>query len=1042
MKQRHCKKLCLKNNEAIRSRAPQLLLKYFCLAAACWLVFGFCPFLVRLFSIPHESIIAISELSGCGLASICSGIIFSTYLNPYRRHPNRLLVYKTICDLGYSLIALFAFAYLSIIKCNETTITHEAERQQCLARAYVNLCDQTRVLPAFTQLFAWSSEAWFLILLIDLRRSVKNPFYSFDSSKRSYIFTVWLAAIFTAILLAGLDKPKLYGLLYPPEKPNLGIPPGEDSMIENINKRYLFQVEAAPHVLDFASCWIRDHDGWHSFSARRQIPEWAFFFVPLLLVYIFAAHTLYVVRQRLRRGISETFAARVRVAAVSVLTVLIYATYWAIFALLCFFVLLFNHLAHDKKRSNHKRLNSYAIAFDFYAIYCFHKVTKPWWDLLVWLLANDPIPLHQNILILSSKCSGGIKSIKVPNTQKEDTRLRPQANDAMQKELLYYITSGIRQAARASISSKAARRSGFDADRPINLKRRDLGHEIKQLTLSRLVSLFFVDDDLRTLLVPSESDPEDTVSSPVITARKTRRRSMTLESEGRLSHGPLTSIDDDTSFDRERMASWSSSRGPSGEGSLLQSEVPSESSPKRSSILASLRGILFGSLSGPSFHSAPVNSSRLSFLSQQDQSSSSTSIIFVDYKPQTFRKIRENFGVHLEQYVTSFRSTQKERFTEGGSSEAFFFYSGDERYLVKTCTAQEFLSLISIADDYATYMCQQRGKTLIVRLLGAHCLKLYETAFYFLVMENVFCDQAQVGGNTQAIAHFDIKGSWVNRSMAPPRPGERLTCRFCNRKYTFSATANSWLSTRRLSTRRRYEQAPHRTIRRIRTTYTESEDPDIDSEKPSTKNTTPIIQSDNYDETFCPVTVGGEHEANLTLKDNDLNYAHRLRLVSSEASELLKQLRTDARLLASLGIMDYSLLLGVQTVEYPVPGEDTDAIHIDRSSLQSLHSRYTDTSLMQSPSAFSSRANETMLPHSLACRRQSHVVVRHFYYFGIIDILQRWTLKKRLELWWKVHILRYERQGLSCVPPEEYCNRFQAKLAELLLPNHHHQMTD
>ena len=112
-----------------------------------------------------------------------------------------------------------------------------------------------------------------------------------------------------------------------------------------------------------------------------------------------------------------------------------------------------------------------------------------------------------------------------------------------------------------------------------------------------------------------------------------------------------------------------------------------------------------------------------------------SNICFVDYKPQTFRRIREHFGIRLEEYAASFRSTQKERFTEGGSSDAFFFYSGDERFMVKSCTRHEFDSLVDMADGYAAYMCEPaNGATFVVRLLGAHCLRLYEMAFYFLVL--------------------------------------------------------------------------------------------------------------------------------------------------------------------------------------------------------------------------------------------------------------------------------------------------------------------
>lgn len=66
----------------------------------------------------------------------------------------------------------------------------------------------------------------------------------------------------------------------------------------------------------------------------------------------------------------------------------------------------------------------------------------------------------------------------------------------------------------------------------------------------------------------------------------------------------------------------------------------------------------------------------------------------------------------------------------------------------------------------------------------------------------------------------------------------------------------------------------------------------------------------------CPFTVLGHHEPNVILKDNDLK--HKIRLPTDVARKLLSQLKKDAEFLCSIGIMDYSLLVGVHTTEYAV----------------------------------------------------------------------------------------------------------------------------
>ena len=89
--------------------------------------------------------------------------------------------------------------------------------------------------------------------------------------------------------------------------------------------------------------------------------------------------------------------------------------------------------------------------------------------------------------------------------------------------------------------------------------------------------------------------------------------------------------------------------------------------------------------------------------------------------------------------------------------------------------------LLRISDGYSDYLCSHRGpqQSYIIRILGAHCLKLYDTSFYFYVMENLFQFEKK---DVLLQQRYDIKGSWVNRNMTPPRPGQVVTCRHCNQK--------------------------------------------------------------------------------------------------------------------------------------------------------------------------------------------------------------------------------------------------------------------
>ncbi|TDH67654.1 hypothetical protein CCR75_002844 [Bremia lactucae] len=115
--------------------------------------------------------------------------------------------------------------------------------------------------------------------------------------------------------------------------------------------------------------------------------------------------------------------------------------------------------------------------------------------------------------------------------------------------------------------------------------------------------------------------------------------------------------------------------------------------------------------------------------------------------------------------------------------------------------------------------------------------------------------------DTDQVIHsrYDIKGSWVNRHGDLPKRGKKVTCRHCNRKYLYQNSA------------------------------------------PENAN--------------CTVRLGG-HEPNVVLKDSDLT--QKLNLDRDVAIELYQQLSADSHLLCSFGIMDYSLLMGINEVEYVV----------------------------------------------------------------------------------------------------------------------------
>ncbi|KAF0710191.1 Aste57867_5642 [Aphanomyces stellatus] len=170
---------------------------------------------------------------------------------------------------------------------------------------------------------------------------------------------------------------------------------------------------------------------------------------------------------------------------------------------------------------------------------------------------------------------------------------------------------------------------------------------------------------------------------------------------------------------------------------------------------------------------------------------------------------------------------------------------------------------------------------------------------------------------------------------------------------------------------------------------------------------------------ICP-NRAGSHLPNVVLKDMDLTT--KVRLSDSQGTTVLEQLKKDSSFLCDQGIMDYSLLLGVIEVRFHVTATNIlsdENDHVDLPSIVSVNGR------LQAPT-------KQMAKQSVASLRAADVVVGPgFFYIGVIDILQTWTLEKRLERLVKTLLFRKDPDGISALPPKPYRDRFHKKLDEI-----------
>eukprot|EP00667_Euglena_gracilis_P001219 EG_transcript_1220 len=153
-----------------------------------------------------------------------------------------------------------------------------------------------------------------------------------------------------------------------------------------------------------------------------------------------------------------------------------------------------------------------------------------------------------------------------------------------------------------------------------------------------------------------------------------------------------------------------------------------------------------------------------------------------------------------------------------------------------------------------------------------------------------------------------------------------------------------------------------------------------------------------------------EASSSVILKDQDMLENKHWMHLGRRKEILLRQIKADTRFLASQAIMDYSFLLGVHKV-----GEDTDPQGCP-PLVAAEHVR--------------EREEFCFLADGGGMQREG-VGPTEIYYFGIIDILQEYTLRKRGET--LLRSVQYGKKGISAVPPDYYAVRFSRFLARIMV---------
>ncbi|CAM8987052.1 hypothetical protein QQ045_008761 [Rhodiola kirilowii] len=367
--------------------------------------------------------------------------------------------------------------------------------------------------------------------------------------------------------------------------------------------------------------------------------------------------------------------------------------------------------------------------------------------------------------------------------------------------------------------------------------------------------------------------------------------------------------------------------------------------------------------------------------SQYTPSHYSISFHWKDYCPMVFRNLREMFKLDAADYMMSICGDDGLReLSSSGKSGSIFYLSLDDRFVIKTLKKSELKVLLRMLPKYYDHVGNHEN-TLITKFFGVHRITLRgRKKVRFVVMGNMFCTELRIH------RRYDLKGSTFGRCT----PKEKVT-------------------------------------------------------------------------------------ENTTLKDLDLSYEFHMDKCLRD--ELFRQIHLDCKFLESQDIIDYSLLLGLhfrapKHLKAILEGPDTIHDHVESSTGASSegmpfippHSlllvTHEPNSATRAPGphirgkalrAFSVGGKEVdlLLPetgrvqvqlgvnmpaqanHKVrheACNDDSSEEVELFevynvvLYLGIIDILQEYNFKKKMEHAYKA--FKYDPLSISVVEPKIYAKRF------------------
>lgn len=339
---------------------------------------------------------------------------------------------------------------------------------------------------------------------------------------------------------------------------------------------------------------------------------------------------------------------------------------------------------------------------------------------------------------------------------------------------------------------------------------------------------------------------------------------------------------------------------------------------------------------------------------------------FKTYAPVAFRYFRELFGIQPDDFLLSLCDEGLKELSNPGASGSIFYLTNDDEFIIKTVQHKEADFLQKLLPGYYMNL-NQNPCTLLPKFYGLYCYQCGGKNIRFVVMNNLLPTSVKMHEK------YDLKGSTYKRKAS----------------------------------------------------------------KHEREKSSPVF------------------------KDLDFlnNHAEGIYLEKDKYDALIRTLTRDCRVLESFKIMDYSMLVGIYNVDIADrekgrpredSGVDNSDIPIDGPEAESSGAKphtktdlYTaeSTSLARTKSMKTRLAQYSTAIESISARQvdddeeededippggipaKNNKGERLLMFIGIIDILQSYRLKKKLEHTMKSIVI--DGDSISVHRPSFYCSRFQ-----------------